>query len=143
MKLLAALLYRGATPLFGLCHSSKAMQVDKGPADIEAELSFLSTEEGGRATPCRSDIYRPTYDFGIEGSHSGAVCEFDGKKWAAPGETVGVRLWFLFPAFQAGRLYPGLEFTVHEGAKVVAKGRVSQVLNNALRKDWPDGPDLR
>lgn len=42
-------------------------------------------------------------------------------------------MWFLTPALQAERLYEGFAFTIQEGRKVVGRGRVTRVLNQALR----------
>ena len=104
--------------------------------DIEAEINFLSAEEGGRCTPCASG-YRPNHDFGIEGQLNDAIHEFIDKSRVAPGETVMARLSFMAPEHQelfAGRLYEGFEFTVQEGARIVGRGRVTRVLKQTLAR---------
>ena len=103
------------------------------PADAEAELSFLTTAEGGRATPARSG-YRPACDFKMEDGWNDAILEFMNQEWASPGETVATKIHFFSPDLQTGRLYEGFEFTAHEGLKVVARGRITKLLNDALRK---------
>ena len=105
----------------------------KGPPDIEAEIRFLSPEEGGRHTPYRSG-YRPNHDFGTDGMLNDAHHEYVGIDTVAPGDTVTARLWFLAPDYQAGRLYEGFEFTVQEGARIVGRGRVSKVINKGLER---------
>ena len=50
---------------------------------IEDEIRFLSTEEGGRHTPCASG-YRPNHDFGVEGMLNDAVHKYIDKEWVAP-----------------------------------------------------------
>jgi translation elongation factor EF-Tu-like GTPase len=102
------------------------------PADIEAEIHFLTTAEGGRKTPCRSG-YRACYDFGLKGTLNDVFTEFIEKEWVAPGESVTTRLWFFVPQFQLGRLHEGFEFTVHEGHAVHAKGRITKIFNDAMR----------
>lgn len=103
------------------------------PPDIEAEIRFVSTADGGRMTACRSG-YRPNHDFGVEGMLNDAMHEYVGKEWVHPGETVIVRLWFLVPDYQKARLHEGFEFTVQEGRKIVGFGRVTRVLNRDLEK---------
>jgi hypothetical protein len=106
------------------------------PADIEAELTFLTTAEGGRKTSCRSGLgnYRAPCDFGHPEGWNDALFEFVDKEWVSPGECVIARMWFLYPEYQAGHLRTGFEFTVHEGARAVARGTVKQVLNTSLLK---------
>lgn len=106
------------------------------PADIEAEIQFLTAAEGGRKTACRSPSgeYRPTGNFGVEGAFNDVLCEFIGKEWVSPGEATRTRLWFLAPQFQSGRLQQGFKFTLHEGRRLVATGEVTSVLNSALLK---------
>ena len=62
------------------------------------------------------------------------LMEFVDREWVAPGECVTTNLWFLVPAYQSGRLHDGFQFAVHEGAKLVARGRVTRVLNESIQK---------
>jgi elongation factor Tu len=101
------------------------------PVDIEAEILFLSTQEGGRSTPTRSG-YRAPHDFGIDGMLNDAMHEYPDRGLAFPGETVRTLLRLLAPEFQIGRLHHGFAFTVREGACVVARGRVTKLLNRDL-----------
>src|SRR5471030_1763971 len=109
------------------------MPITNRPPDIEAEISFLSTPEGGRTGPVRSG-YRPDHDFGLAGILNGAAHEYDRQEWVAPGETVSARLWLLAPEQQKGRLFEGCKFTVQEGPKIVGRGTVHRVLNAELLK---------
>ncbi len=102
-------------------------------SDIEAEIRFLSTSEGGRQTPVATG-YRPNHDLGMEGMLNDAVHEYVGVDWVAPGDTVHAKLWFFAPEFQVGRLHEGMEFTVQEGARVVGRGKVTKIFNDELRK---------
>jgi translation elongation factor EF-Tu-like GTPase len=105
---------------------------DRSP-DAVAELIFLSTESGGRKTPCGTG-YRATNNCGVAGMLNDAAYEFIGRDLVAPGETITARLWLLAPEYQKGRLHKDFVFTVHEGAKLVANGRITEVINSALLK---------
>ncbi len=101
------------------------------PPDIEAEIYFLSKDEGGRREPCASG-YRPNHNFGVEGMLNDAVHRYLDKEWVTPGEAVMAHLWFAKPEYQSGRLHEGFEFTVQEGSRIVGRGRITRVLNEAL-----------
>ena len=101
--------------------------------DIEAEVRFLKTAEGGRRGPVRSD-YRPDHDFGLEGMLNGARHDFVGREWVALGEPSISRMRFTVPEYRRGRLFPGFEFTIQEGSKIVGHGRITMVLNAELRR---------
>jgi translation elongation factor EF-Tu-like GTPase len=107
------------------------------PHDIEADLHFLTTEEGGRSGPARGEVYRPACDFGLRGTYVCVVLEFTDREWAEPGETVPRRLWFVSPELQSERLYEGFTFDMWEG-KVTGKGTITRVCNDAMIK-----PDKR
>ncbi len=49
-------------------------------------------------------------------------------EWVKPGQMVKAYLCFLSPHRQLGKLYPGTEFLFREGARVVAKGKVLEIL---------------
>ena len=108
------------------------------PHDVEAEIYFLSTAEGGRAGPAFDD-YRPQF-------------YYDGHDWDArhlypdvtqvnPGDTVRAYLGFLSPSEHIGKIYVGMQFEVREGARTVGRGRVTKILklqksaNRALQSD--------
>jgi elongation factor Tu len=102
-------------------------------ADIEAEIRFLTTAEGGRTSPVWSG-YRAAHDFCVDGTLNDAFHEYDHEGPIQLGETVKARLWFAIPDFQTGRLYEGFTFTIHEGMRIVGRGRVTRLLNATLRK---------
>ncbi|WP_193369568.1 elongation factor Tu [Pelagibius marinus] len=99
--------------------------------DIEAEIRFLPTEEGGKNIPCRSG-YFPNHDFGLPGSLNDARHSFPDVEEVRPGDTVRSEMTFLAPELQRGRLYEGFDFTVQEGNWIVGYGRVTKVLNPDL-----------
>lgn len=117
-----------------MCSTLGVMPITHRPPDIEAEISFLPTEQGGRESPATSG-YRPTHDFGLRGMLNDAAHEYIGPESVAPGEAAVARMWFLAPEYQARRLYRGLKFTVQEGSRVVGHGVVREVLNAALQRD--------
>ena len=107
------------------------MSYNRNP-DIEADISFIPTNEGGRATPAWQG-YRVDHDFGIKGRINVAQHEFIGCDSAEPGQKVRSRLWFMVPEQQKNRLHPGFKFTVCEGGRIVAYGIVTRVINQELR----------
>jgi translation elongation factor EF-Tu-like GTPase len=98
------------------------------PPDIEAEIRFLTTEEGGRHTPVRSG-YRPQFYY--DGHDWDAHQEYPDIEWVHPGETARTLLWFLSPDAHLGRVHVGMEFEVREGARVVGRGHVMKVIGLA------------
>ena len=103
------------------------------PPDIEAEVTLFATQQGGRKHPVFSG-YRPIHDFGIPDVMNDAQHEYPEKHRLSPGEIARALLWFLWPDGQAGRLYPGFEFTVQDGGHIVGRGKILRVLNDGLRR---------
>jgi elongation factor Tu len=93
--------------------------------DIEAEIYFLTTEEGGRNTPAISG-YRPQFYYD---EHDWDAVQDYNVPEVYPGQTVTARLTFLSPQFHLEKLYIGKEFLIREGQKTVAKGRIIKILN--------------
>jgi translation elongation factor EF-Tu-like GTPase len=103
--------------------------------DFRAEITFLTTEQGGRVGPVKSG-YRPSHNFGLpNGEINDAAHENIGQEWVPMGTTVDALLQLLNPERQAARFYPGFEFTVQEAMKVVGHGRIIEILNPLLRRD--------
>jgi translation elongation factor EF-Tu-like GTPase len=103
------------------------------PPDLVARIAFIRTEEGGRQGPAWSG-YRSNHDFGLPGTLNDAAHEYIGQDTASPGETVRANVWLFAPELQSGRLFPGFTFTVQEGARLVARGVIEEVVNVALRR---------
>lgn len=91
----------------------------------KAELTFLTTEEGGRRHPVESG-YRGQFHY--DGRDWDAQHSYPGREAVRPGETVTVLLTFFNPEAHRGRIYPGKEFEIREGRTVVARGRITRVL---------------
>ena len=94
--------------------------------DVEAELTFLRTQEGGRQGFAQSS-YRPQFYY--DGEDHDAVQEFVNMERVYPGDTVTARLRLLHPELLYHLLRVGDNFKIREGERVVAHGRISRILN--------------
>lgn len=72
----------------------------------------------------RDGCYRPIADLG-QGDLKGCICEFVGRDWVEPGESVDARVWFIFPEPDM-RLAVGQTFHLRE-ARCVANGCVTKL----------------
>jgi translation elongation factor EF-Tu-like GTPase len=109
-----------------------AMTITHRPHDIEADITFLAIEAGGKTNSVRS-CYRPSRDFHLDGMLNDAHHEYIGCESVAPGETARAKLWLLAPDYHVGRFYPGFQLTVQEGTHVAAHGIIVDVIDPALR----------
>jgi translation elongation factor EF-Tu-like GTPase len=101
---------------------------------IEAEVTFLKIEEGGRATPLRlepgSPFYMPHLVIGDPkvASPAGKLLGVAFRRaplTVAPGDTIKVRMDLMYhPQVDYRELVPGATFTVREGPRIVGHGRV-------------------
>jgi translation elongation factor EF-Tu-like GTPase len=96
------------------------------PYHVEATITFLRTEEGGRRTPASSG-YRPQFYY--EGENWDAIHYYPGMDQVYPGDTVTVHLGFLSPEYHRGRIQQGTRFEIREGRRVVGRGVVTKLLN--------------
>ncbi len=103
--------------------SLKDMQI---PKDIEAEIYYLTTEEGGRKRFVASG-YRGQFYY--DGNDWDAPQTFIDVEKVLPGETVKIYLGFLSPEEHFGKIYEGMPFEVREGARTVAKGIVTKIID--------------
>jgi translation elongation factor EF-Tu-like GTPase len=110
------------------------------PPDIEADIRFVSTENGGRRSAAMSG-YRPNHDFGV-GKKMDASHEYVGRESVAPGETARTNMWLLAPLCEEISLHAGMKFTVREGMQVVGHGIVTRIISKPLENaDRPTRPD--
>ena len=109
---------------------------------VEAEVTLLSTEEGGRSSALRLNhptaFYRPHVVVGdvhqrraIIGPDRFIAEEYLGVQFRrsdlvlAPGSSVTLWMDLIFyPENPYDRLQPGATFTVREGAQIVGYGRI-------------------
>jgi translation elongation factor EF-Tu-like GTPase len=94
--------------------------------DVEVEITFLTTEEGGRKGPAFSN-YRPQFYY--DGHDWDAVHTYPSVEAVYPGQTVIAHLCFLSPQYHVGKLYPGKEFLLREGQRIVGHGKVTKILD--------------
>ena len=104
---------------------------DRRP-DIEAEITLVPTESGGRRTPVLTG-YRPAHDFGVEGTLVDAAHDYAAGE-LIPGETGRALMTFGVPSLVAGHIVEGMTFTVQEGSRIIGRGRVLRVLNESLHR---------
>jgi Elongation factor Tu C-terminal domain len=102
------------------------------PKDIEAEVTFLPTQAGGRHTPALSG-YRPQFYY--DGLDWDALQFYPDVGQVNPGDTVRVHLTFLRPEAHAGKIKPGTLFLIREGQRTVGYG---QVINFSIWKSQRD-----
>lgn len=98
------------------------------PPDIEAEITFVPTEQGGRKTLAHSG-YRPQFYY--DGHDWDAIHQYPDVESVRPGQTVRTLLRFLSPVSHVDRVQVGMEFQIREGQKVVGYGRVTKILRLA------------
>jgi translation elongation factor EF-Tu-like GTPase len=90
---------------------------------MEVRLEFLSTDEGGRATPVRSG-YRPLLRLvGADDLYGMLEVVFVVDEWVEPGGSALARIRLATPEVLPV-LKAGDEFEMLEGHRVVARGRV-------------------
>lgn len=94
--------------------------------DIEADIYFLTAQEGGRSKPA-FDGYRPQFYY--DGQDWDACQSYPDMKQVNPGDTVRTYLAFLSPDEHFGKVYVGMEFLIREGTRTVAKGVVTKILD--------------
>ena len=105
--------------------------------DIKAEITLIPTQEGGRRMQTCSG-WRPQFHYHEQEEYEDWDTVFltdHTVEWVYPGQTVAAYLSFPSPQHHVGKLYPGKEFLLREGRRVVAKGRVLEIL--ALERKFP------
>ena len=104
--------------------------MDKDCRLVEAEIRYLTAEEGGRRLGVKSG-YRGQFHYPKDGSDWDATQEFPdkGDDIVVLGETVRVKLYFhpdRWVEIHEARIEPGLKFLIREGTRVVARGIVTK-----------------
>jgi hypothetical protein len=79
--------------------------------------------------------YRPQFSY--DGRDWDAIQMYPDRECVYPGETVIAYIAFLSPEDHKGKLFPGKEFQVREGSRVVATGCVTKILELDTRKSKP------
>lgn len=95
------------------------------PKDIEAKITYLTAEEGGRTTPVFSG-YRGQFHY--DGNDWDAPQTFLNVEQVMPGETVSAHLGFISPSEHVGKVHVGMSFQIREGARIVGTGIVTKII---------------
>ncbi len=97
---------------------------------VRARIRLLATAESGRTAPIRGS-YRPNHNFFGADDANMTVGFIDLPSGAElyPGESIELRITFWNWAGLEGQIYPGREWRIQEGAKLVGIGTVLEVLS--------------
>jgi hypothetical protein len=123
----------GATELRCQPHVRKPMQdeileklsrISGVPVDIEAELTLISPENGGREKQFFCGM-RPQFYY--DGQDWDCTLQILNDPVFAHGQTITAFFGFVTPSAHFGKLVLGKEFLLRDGHKVIAQGRVKAV----------------
>ena len=92
--------------------------------DVEAMVTYLPTEQGGKTKPVTTG-YRPQFYY--DGEDFDAAHTYPDVERVSPGESARVFLTFLQPELHVGKLHPGKAFLIREGQKVFGYGTVTRI----------------
>ena len=96
--------------------------------DIQAEITYLSTANGGREGYLLSG-YRGQFHY--DGRDWDAPQYFVDREKVEPGESVTANLYFLSPREHVDKVVVGTVFLIREGLRTVGYGTVTELLNLA------------
>lgn len=102
--------------------------------DFIAQVTYKTSEEGGRKTPASSG-YRPQVKFPFSKDMTSGTQRFIDKEIVYPGEKVKVEITMLSPQLFENQLEIGMDFELREGATIVATGIILDILNGKLVKE--------
>ena len=102
-------------------------------ADFIAELTFRSTEEGGRRTPARSG-YRPQVKFIFDDMQTSGEQTYIDRDWVFPGDSVTATIRIIAVEHFQNKLTSGLTFEFREASTVIGTGRILHILNPKLKR---------
>jgi translation elongation factor EF-Tu-like GTPase len=94
--------------------------------DIEAIVTFLPTEHGGRKGYAGRG-YRPQFYY--DGHDWDTAHHYPDVERVEPGQTARVLVQFISPQAHVGKLRPGSAFLVREGQRIVGYGAVTRILS--------------
>ena len=102
------------------------------PPDVDALVSFLPTERGGRHTGALSG-YRPCHlvrpDYLTSGHH-----EYKDKAVVMPGESAETEIWFLTPEHYPHCMAEGDDIRIQEGSRLVGHAKILKIHNALLER---------
>ena len=101
--------------------------------DFIAELEFLTSKQGGRKTPVRSN-YRPHIEFDNYPEYlTSGNQTYIGKELVEPGEKVKAEIAILGTEYFSKRLYENLGFKFYEGSRNIGYGKIIEIINPDLK----------
>lgn len=98
---------------------------------VRARIKLLTSEEGGRKSPLLGGVsYRPIHNFFEPDDRNITDGFIEIPKGAVfkPGQSFETEIKFWYWPGLDGQIYPGREWRVQEGGRLVAKGTVLEVL---------------
>ena len=96
---------------------------------VSAKIRLLTTAESGRTAPIRGS-YRPNHNFFGPDDRNMTIgfVELPEGTELHPGESIELPIMFWkWPGLE-GQIYPGREWRIQEGAKLVGLGTVIEVM---------------
>ena len=100
----------------------------KNPVDhIEALITYLPPEHGGKKSPVYRYGYRPQFYY--DGHDWDAQHNYPDVEKVMPGDTARALLCFSAPEKHVRKVHEGMPFLIREGQHVVAYGVVTQILD--------------
>ena len=100
--------------------------------DVEAEVTFLSPEAGGKANAVRSG-YCPNHQV-LENYLTSGRHEYLDKDEVWAGETATARIWFITPEAYPECLWIGREVRVQEDSRLVGYAKITKIFNKLLER---------
>ena len=100
------------------------------PPDVEATITFLRTEDGGKTRAVRSG-YRPDH-LVMDGFLTAGHHEYIDVEPVEPGQTAKAQIWFIAPDQYPHAMWEGRMVQVQEGSHVVGHAKITKVLNALL-----------
>ena len=94
-----------------------------------ADLTFVTPFTVGE--PPINFSFRGELDLGIAGMHHMAYIVLN--RGHDSGISIQSGITLLFPEYQVGRMKPDEQFTVHSGPQLIARGSVTEIIDEVLR----------
>ena len=108
-------------------------KVNKGEPDFTAQVTYLTTEQGGRKGYAASG-YRPHVEFDGRKEMTSGEQLFIDKEKVFPGETVTAEIRIISKEIFKNYLFVGQHFEVAEASHLVGHGEILEVMNSDLRQ---------
>ena len=101
--------------------------------DIEAEVYFLTEDEGGRSTPAVLG-YSPNHLVSDNYLTSGKHIYLE-QDYVFPGHSAKTGIIFITPEYYPNCLSVGMTINIQEASRIVGYASVTKIHNEVLRKE--------